>query len=224
MKLFTVLLCFFTLLVTSYSFYSSEIVLPFKFACELENMTVVEDKLLSVNSDFIDEGYDLDGIVLYIKEQCHLVGVNYSFAVALLREENSAFFGLLEGGTVCEYAFETCHNNLDNASEVASRDLGLWQLNDSYLWDDFVPRHWHGKTDFDWKNPYHSTYVAVRHINWLYNVIQDNWIAKGIPQFQNTLYWETAIAYNAGVTRVLNKDIPASALDYASRVMEKFFE
>jgi len=174
-----------------------------------------EPVVLVLPDPAVTEGYDLTDLNAYILKQCITVGVSYRFAAALLREENPDFFKAADGSAAAG-VFRARHRNRDD-----SYDLGLWQLNENYLWSDFVPHYWHGIAAFDWENPYHNTYIAIRHIKWLYTVIQDNWIRKGMPQFPNSLYWETALAYNAGIARVLNMNIPDVSLDYASRVMER---
>jgi len=163
--------------------------------------------------------FDPEDILLYIKEQCHLVGVNYNFAVSLLLEENARFLRLVNGLVSQESVFEVLNHN-DNGSI----DYGLWQLNGNFLWKDFVPMHWHNLSDFHWKNPYHSTYVAIRHIKWLYTSIQKFHNDRGTPQMVNSLYWETAMAYNAGLDRIRSGNAPSEkTMDYAARILERAF-
>ena len=165
------------------------------------------------------EEFDPKKILLYIEEQCRIVGLNYFFALSLLQEENKAFFRLFNEIIPGKQAFEARNYHNNNGSS----DLGLWQLNDNYLWADYIPNYWHHKTDFDWLNPYHNTYIAIRHIKWMYNVIDDFNIQNGIYQSINTLYWKTAMAYNAGLSRVKSGSLPQNTLDYASRVLERVY-
>jgi len=160
--------------------------------------------------------FDPDDILLYIREQCHVTGVNYNFALSLLREENISFFRLFDEILPQEWVFEVRSRN-DNGSV----DYGLWQLNGNFLWINYIPNYWHGLTEFNWENPYHNTYIAVRHIKWLYTSLQKHNVEKGTPQPVNSLYWETAMAYNAGLDRVRGGSAPLTTLDYAIRVFER---
>ena len=163
--------------------------------------------------------YDPQDVLLYIKEQCYLTGVNYNFAVSLLREENTAFFRWVDGASLQKIAVEARGIN-DNGST----DFGLWQLNGNFLWINFVPNYWHGLCEFNWMNPYHNTYIAVRHIKWLYTNLQRNHSDKGSQQLINTVYWETALAYNSGLDRVRSGSRPSEkTLDYAARILERVF-
>ena len=163
--------------------------------------------------------FDPKLVLSYIKEQCYIAGVDYKFAVSLLREENSLFFGLFEGISPQEFVFEARNRN-DNGSI----DYGLWQLNGNYLWVNFIPNYWHGLYEFDWANPFHNTYVAVRHIRWLYTSLQRYNNEKGIPQLANSLYWETAMAYNAGLDRIRGGSRPTEkTLDYAARIFARVY-
>jgi len=166
----------------------------------------------------VDE-FDSKDIQLYIREQCHLVGLNYNFAVSLLREENPSFFKLAEGSTPQERVF-----NARNFNDNGSVDYGLWQLNGNFLWINFVPNFWHDLCDFDWTNPYHNSYIAVRHIKWLHTSLQRHNNEKGVPQTANSLYWETAMAYNAGLDTIRYGSRPSDkTLDYASRIIGRIF-
>jgi hypothetical protein len=122
----------------------------------------------------------------YIVEQCRNQGVPVNVALAILREENPSL------------DFEVVHIN-----QNGSRDLGLWQLNDRYIWSDFIPRYWDRDDIFRWNNPYHSTYVAIRHIRWLY--------AHGFN------HWQVILAYNCGYWALLSNSVPVSSIEYANR-------
>jgi soluble lytic murein transglycosylase-like protein len=68
-----------------------------------------------------------------------------------------------------------------------TQDLGLYQLNTQYI-DLFCEQFWDIDKPFNPFNPYHSTYIGVQYLRWLYDM------------FGN---WEKAIkAYNVGYTRV----------------------
>jgi hypothetical protein len=126
---------------------------------------------------------------------------------------------LLDGLVHQDWVFAVIHRNPNN-----STDYGFWQLNSNYLWHIFIPRYWHDKIEFDWKNPYHNTYVALRHIKWLYESIKTHNIEKGTPQLVTSIYWKTAIAYNAGIGTVVSENIPPATLDYAARILERIYK
>ena len=175
------------------------------------------DPVIARMPDVIE--FDPNDIQLYIKEQCHSVGVSYHFAVSLLREENPLFFRLFEGSTRQDWVFEVRSHN-----ENGSTDYGLWQLNGNFLWVNFIPNYWHDLCEFDWKNPYHNTYIAIRHIKWLYTSLQRFYNQKGTPQPANTLYWETALAYNAGLDKIRGGSaLSDKTLDYAARILERIY-
>lgn len=132
---------------------------------------------------------------MYFVNQCEKVGVPVSLAGAILYKENPS----LNSKTV-------------SVNRNGSKDLGLWQLNSQYLYCDFIPRYWDRKDKFEWNNPYHSTYVAVRHIRWLYR----KFAGDLVPQAKA---FSTSLAYNAGYTAVITNHVPESSIEYAVSVV-----
>ena len=163
--------------------------------------------------------YDVDDLLIYIKEQCRQLNINYNYALSLLREENPTFFRIIEGTNSWDW-MPYVFNAINSSNSNGTCDYGLWQLNGQYLWADYIPRFWHHKTEFDWSNPYHSTYIALRHIRWIYDTLNRHY---NYGQFINSLYWETALVYNAGLGRVLSKTVPEKTLDYATNVMSRVY-
>jgi len=155
-------------------------------------------------------------VLSYIKEQCYTAGVDFNFAVSLLQEENLSFFYLLEGYDYHETAYEALGNNENGFS-----CYGLWQLNGDSLWERYIPNYWHYLCEFDWMNPYHNTYIAIRHIRYLYTSLARHHNEKGIPQLANSIYWETAMAYNSGLDNVQSGSVSNKTLDYATRIFER---
>ena len=117
---------------------------------------------------------------VYIESLCKEVSVDSDLVFGHLMKENPTFD---------EFAI-----NRDNVN--GSVDVGLFQLNDYYLWTDFVPRYWIKGVDFNPFNWKHNAYIAVHHIAWL----------------QKNLKVEDDIimAYNCGLNAVLNDKIPTS--------------
>jgi hypothetical protein len=126
----------------------------------------------------------------YAVEQCRRLGVPVDVAMAIRAEENQ------------ELDIYAIHKNRNG-----SRDLGLWQLNDRYIWSDFIPRYWDTDDVFQWYNPYHSTYIAIRHIKWLYS--------HGLN------HWQVILAYNCGYWALYTKNVPDSSIEYANRVYSR---
>jgi len=182
-----------------------------------EPETVIADLQQPDNQGYADN-FNSKDILRYIREQCFIVGINYNFAISLLREENPMFFNLHENLASQELVFENRKRNSNG-----SISYGLWQLNGNNLWVNFIPKFWHNVSEFDWKDPYHNTYVAVRYINWLHVSLQKHHIDTMTPQNVNTIYWETAMAYFEGLERVLGNSMSAVALDYAVKVIERIF-
>jgi hypothetical protein len=122
----------------------------------------------------------------YIVEQCRNQGVSVNVAMEILREENPGL------------DFDAVHLN-----QNGSRDLGLWQLNDRHIWTDFIPRYWDREDVFRWDDPYHSTYLAIRHIRWLYT--------------HGFNHWQVILSYNAGYFALISNKVPESSIEYANR-------
>jgi hypothetical protein len=132
----------------------------------------------------------------YIKGQCEEVGLPVRVAYAILLQENDALYA----GAV--------HENLNGTV-----DLGLWQLNSAYLYTDFVPRYWNsGAASFRWDDPYHSTYVAVRHIKWLWD------LCPGRIPLQSKVF-TVALSYKCGRGALESGNISEDSVAYATRVV-----
>jgi hypothetical protein len=132
----------------------------------------------------------------YLVLQCREVGVPVGVAKAILLQENP----LMDPRAL------HWNNN-------GSVDMGLFQLNDAFLYSDFVPRFWRFDVPFLWDNPFHSIYVAVRHIKWLYQRFPQRVPAQSMA-------FSVALAYNCGLTRVRSGNVPISSAEYAIRVVE----
>ena len=131
----------------------------------------------------------------YFIEQCYEVGVPVTVARAILHKENP----------------ELDPDVVSRMNSNGTRDFGLWQLNSRYLWSDFVPRFWHFQERFDWSNPFHSTYIAVRHIGWLYKVFRNE-------PFYRSRAFVVILAYNCGFYAVQTGNVPLASANYAASV------
>ena len=137
----------------------------------------------------------------YFTSQCNEAGVPISVAGAILYKENPGLDP----------------NAVSKVNRNGSRDYGLWQLNSRYLWDDFVHQYWHFQEAFDWSNPYHSTYIALRHLKWLYQLFWEQ------PTAQSKS-WSVILAYNCGYYAVASGKVPASSVTYAVSVFNSVWK
>ena len=149
---------------------------------------------------FLFSGFYLHAIQMhdwhaYLVKQCSEVGVPVGIMEAILLQENPSFNP------------KATHKNKNG-----SVDLGLFQLNDKYIHTDFIPRYWHHEEEFRWDNPFHSTYVAVRHVKWLYSKFWQ----EATPRSKD---FAVSLAYNCWYTAVMTGKVPRSSADYAAAVV-----
>jgi hypothetical protein len=128
----------------------------------------------------------------YIVRMCTELEIDPDLAVAILMQENP------------EINLDAIHRN-----ENGTMDLGLWQLNDKYLYTTFANNFWKFEevelNAFDWK---HNTFVALHQIEWL--------------QSRLKLFDDIVMGYNAGISAVMNRTIPDSTKIYLCRVKNNF--
>ena len=124
----------------------------------------------------------------YIVQMCKELEIQDDLAVAILIQENP------------EINFNAMHRN-----ENGTVDLGLWQLNDKYLYTTFSTNFWKFENvelnAFDWK---HNTFIALHQIEWL---------ASRLKVFDDVV-----MAYNCGIGATMNRKIPSSTITYLKRV------
>ena len=147
-----------------------------------KSLLTIEIAFDSIDYESIETKYDFmdKRKAVYIEELCKSENVNSDLVFGHLMKENPTFD---------EFAI-----NRDNVN--GSVDIGLFQLNDYYLWTDFVPRYWIKGVDFDPFNWKHNAYIAVHHIAWL----QKNLKVED----------DVIMAYNCGLNAVINDRIPTS--------------
>lgn len=147
-----------------------------------KELLTIEIAFDSMDYENIETKYDFmdKRKAVYIEELCKSENVDSDLMFAHLMKENPTFD---------EFAI-----NRDNIN--GSIDIGLFQLNDYYLWTDFVPRYWIEGVDFDPFNWKHNAYIAVHHIAWL----QKNLKVED----------DVIMAYNCGLNAVINDRVPTS--------------
>lgn len=148
-------------------------------------LLTIEMAFDTINYETVETKYDFmdKRKAVYIEQLCKEVDVDADLVFGHLMKENPTFD---------EFAI-----NRDNVN--GSVDIGLFQLNDYYLWTDFVPRYWIKGVDFDPFNWKHNAYIAVHHIAWL----QKNLKVED----------DVIMAYNCGLNAVANDRIPTSTRD-----------
>ena len=159
-------------------------------AQELALLTI-EMSFDNADYDSIETKYDFmdKRKAVYIEALCKQNKVDSDRAFAHLIQENSSFD---------EFAV-----NRDNTN--GSVDVGLFMLNDKYLWTDFVPRYWIEGVEFDPFNWKHNAYIAIHHMAWLQEKLK--------------VEDDIIMAYNCGKTAVLNDKIPTyTKEDYLVKV------
>lgn len=127
----------------------------------------------------------------YICQMCSELEIDSDLAIAILMQENP------------QVNLEATHRN-----ENGTMDLGLWQLNDKYLYTDFSNNFWKFDVElnaFDWK---HNTFIALHQIEWL--------------QSRLKVFDDVICAYNCGIGATMNRKIPESTKVYLSRVKNNY--
>ena len=128
----------------------------------------------------------------YICDMSDELGLDSDLTVARLMVENP------------EFNPEATHRN-----ENGTIDVGLFQLNDYYLWTTFKTRYWFDNIQLDPFNWKHNTYIALHHMKYLDDKfkVQDDAI----------------MAYNCGEGNVMNGTIPSSTVVYLAKVKNNLF-
>jgi hypothetical protein len=128
----------------------------------------------------------------YICDMCDELGMDSDLTVARLIVENP------------EFNPEVTHRN-----ENGTIDVGLFQLNDYYLWTTFKTRYWFDNIQLDPFNWKHNTYIALHHMKYL----DDKFKVRD----------DAIMAYNCGEGNVMNGTIPASTEVYLAKVKNNLF-
>ena len=98
---------------------------------------------------------------------------------------------------------------ISRPNQNGTLDLGMFQLNDYYLWTEFKNDYWFENIElnpFNWK---HNTYIALHHIKYL----QDKFKVQD----------DVILAYNGGKGAVMNGTIKPSTYNYLRKVQNNLF-
>ena len=88
-------------------------------------------------------------------------------------------------------------------------DCGLFQLNDRYIWTTFKNDYWFDNIELDPFNWKHNCYLAMHHIKNL--------------QKQLKVQDDVIMAYNCGISAVMNENIPPVTKVYLAKVKNNLF-
>lgn len=123
----------------------------------------------------------------YICGLCNEMEIDSDLIIAILMKENP------------EFNPEATHKN-----ENGTIDVGMFQLNDRYVWTTFKDSYWFDNIELDPFNWKHNTYLAVHHIEYL--------------QKQLKVMDDVIMAYNCGIGAVMNGNIPDRTKTYYANV------
>ena len=128
----------------------------------------------------------------YICDMSEELSLDSDLVAAILMVENP------------EFNPDATHRN-----ENGTIDVGMFQLNDYYLWTEFKTDYWFDNIElnpFNWK---HNTYIALHHIKYLQDKfkIQDDVI----------------MAYNGGKGAVMNGTVKPSTFVYLAKVKNNLY-
>lgn len=127
----------------------------------------------------------------YICEMCVELEIDSDMAVAILIRENPEF-----------------NPNVTHKNENGTIDLGLWQLNDKYLYRVFIDRYWKIPVEFNPFNWKMNTYIALHHIKYLQNEMK--------------VFDDIICSYNCGEGNVMRRSIPTSTYQYLAYVKNMY--
>ena len=123
----------------------------------------------------------------YICDLCNELSLDSDLVVAILMVENP------------EFNKDAVHRN-----ENGTIDVGLFQLNDRYLWTTFKDSYWFDNVELDPFNWKHNAYIAIHHLEQL--------------QKRLKVTDDVIMAYNCGIGAVMNGNVPAATKVYFCKV------
>lgn len=176
-------------------FYSAVFMLGMNFQKDKSKLIIHTDfENTKILEEIIEPKYDFmpTEISNYICILSNELELDSDLVVAILMNENPTF-----------------NSEATNRNKNGTMDCGLFQLNDRYIWTDFVPDYWF---DIDVEfNPYnwkHNTFLALHHIRYLLDKIK--------------IIDDSIMAYNCGIGAVINDNIPESTRIYLKRVLNNY--
>ncbi len=129
----------------------------------------------------------------YICSLCDELGIDSDLAVSILMVENP------------EYNPEA----ISKPNTNGTLDLGLFQLNDYYLWTTFKTRYWFDNIELNPFNYKHNIYIALHHLKYL----QDKLKVED----------DVIMAYNGGEGNVMNGTVKPGTMNYLAKVKNNLY-
>lgn len=123
----------------------------------------------------------------YICALCEEIKINPDLVVSILMVENPTF-----------------NPDITHKNDNGTIDIGLFQLNDRYIWTTFKTKYWFENVElnpFNWK---HNSFIAIHHIEYLQKKLK--------------LQDDVIMAYNCGEGNVMNGTIPDRTREYLASV------
>ena len=149
---------------------------------------------IDIKEEVINHKYDFMPIEIsnYICTLSEELKLDSDLVVAILMQENPTF-----------------NIEATNKNQNGTMDCGLFQLNDKYIWTDFVPDYWVDIevefNPFNWK---HNAFLAMHHIRFLLDKVK--------------VFDDSIMAYNCGIGAVMKDNIPDVTKIYLSRVKNNY--
>lgn len=158
-----------------------------------KNLQKILTNEVAKKSIVLDNGYvyftDLtEEMNVYMNQLCIIYEVDIYIVYAILKTENT-----------------NLNEKAVNYNSNGTLDLGLFQMNDKYIWTDFIPKYWNKQRDFEVFNWRDNMYVAIGHIADLSFYFKDT--------------YKTFCAYNGGRNATVNNNLIQWTLDYATAAM-----
>jgi hypothetical protein len=149
--------------------------------------TEIQEKIIESKYDFMPA--EISNYICVLSDELQL---DSDLVVAILMNENPTF-----------------NAEATNRNKNGTTDCGLFQLNDRYIWTDFVPDYWFDiGVEFNPYNWKHNTFIALHHIQYLSDKLK--------------VFDDVVMAYNCGIGAVMNNNVPEITKIYLSKVKNNF--
>lgn len=185
-KYFLVLICFILLIVLSCSFLLGRCSKRLIVHTNFDNIEIQKE---IINPKYKFMPAEISNYICILSQELKL---DSDLVVAILMQENPTF-----------------NIEATNKNQNGTMDCGLFQLNDKYIWTDFVPDYWVDiEVEFNPYNWKHNTFLAMHHIRFLLDKVK--------------VFDDSIMAYNCGIGAVMKDNIPDITKIYLSRVKNNY--
>lgn len=185
-KYLLVLICFILLIVLSCSFLLGRCSKRLIVHTNFDNIEIQKE---IINPKYKFMPAEISNYICILSQELKL---DSDLVVAILMQENPTF-----------------NIEATNKNQNGTMDCGLFQLNDKYIWTDFVPDYWVDiEVEFNPYNWKHNTFLAMHHIRFLLDKVK--------------VFDDSIMAYNCGIGAVMKDNIPDITKIYLSRVKNNY--